>query len=95
MDALAATGGCDTGAAIGEGLVGLVGEEERSSGRRKVSGERSVYTRRGVATYPVGASRSSRPGSFRKYFRGVQHHCISTYYGSGRVRSGSPGLVAN
>lgn len=28
MDALAATGGCDTGAAIAEGLVGcLVGEE--------------------------------------------------------------------
>lgn len=60
MDALAATGGCDTGAAIGD-WFGLVGEEngEVEEGKRG-----AVYTRREIATYPVGAIRSSRPVRF-------------------------------
>ena len=96
VDALAATGVCDTGAAIGEGLVGLVGEEERSSGRRKVSGERSVYTRRGVESPPTPAEHHgpASPGSFR----GVDSCSVSSSAPSHLllwVRSGSPGLVAN
>ena len=71
MDALAATGGCDTGAAIGEGLVGtpfgcLVGEGERAVKWREGCRER-FNTRRGVATYPVvGASGPIHPPGLQR-----------------------------
>ena len=74
MDALAATGGCDTGAAIGEGLVAwLVWEKETVKWRE---GCREWFnTRRGVATYPVvGASGPIHPPGLQP------QHGSTTYY---------------
>lgn len=62
MDALAATGGCDTGAAIGD-WFGLVGEEngEVEEGKRG-----AVYTRRARDRHlPRWSNQVEPPGSVR------------------------------